>query len=375
MKGMKMKLRINDKRKFLQFISAIILVAIIVLLALPHVLNALFGNSIKEEVITITSDVISEIDVDFIDDNFALYNSQGLKKYNKKGEFQSEHYKSSYSPVMHKNGNYIVLSDSSSPDLTLLKGETIKYEVKAPQNIKSVSVNKKGYTTVITGETGYKSLVVVFDNRGHEIYRWYSDESYAIDAKLSDNSKILAVASVKMEANKLVTVIEQYKIGVENIISRATFDDTIPYSIEFDGTKVVLIGNEKAYSISRTGKLKSEYDYKGRVLECFDSESKDNIVLALSEDTGVTEVVVLNKNLREKGTNRCEYLVTMLDENNGKVIAAGEGVVKIITDKGNVLTEGNLSKDGSFIVLADNWRNFAVFSSGYINIFTVERGR
>ena len=121
---------------------------------------------------------------------------------------------------------------------------------------KCVSVNKKGYTTVLTGETGYKSVVVVYDNRGVEKYRWYSDESYAIDAKLSDNSKILAVASVKMDGNKLNTVIEQYKIKEENVLSSIIIDDLVPYSITFDGSKLVLIGDKKAYTVSKGGKNK-----------------------------------------------------------------------------------------------------------------------
>lgn len=370
-----MKLKINDKRKTLKFLVTIILIAIIIIIAFPHILNGVFGNSIKDEIVTVTTDIISEIDVDFIDGKFALYNSQGLKMYNTSGEFESEHYKSAYSPVMHKNGNYIVLSDTSSNDFTVLKGNVIKYETKAPQYVKSATVNKKGYTTVITGETGYKSLVIVYDNSGKEKYRWYSDESYAIDAKLSDNSKILAVASVKMDNNKLVTVVEQYKINNEATLSRVTFEDVVPYSISFDGSKVVLIGDEKAYSISRAGKIIGEYDYKGRVLECFDADNIKNIALALSEDNGVTELVILNSTLKERGSNRCEFLASMLDENNGKIAIAGEGAVKIVTNNGNVLTEGELAKDGNYMVLAENWRKFAVYRSGYINIFSIGRGR
>lgn len=370
-----MKVKIKDKRKILQFALAVLIVVIILTITFPHILNAVFGNSIKEEIITVTTDVISEIDVDFTDGCFALYNSQGLKKYNTKGEFETEHYKSAYAPIMHKSGNYTVLSDTSSSEFTVLKGNTIKYEAKTPQNIKSVTVNKKGYTTVISGETGYKSLVIVYDNKGEETYRWYSDESYAVSAKLADNSKVLAVASVMMDGNKLITVVEQYRLSKEDVLSRVTIEDVIPYSLHFDGNRVVLIGSEKAYSISKAGKIKSEYDYKGRVLESFDAENTDNITLALSEDTGATEIVILSSSLKEKGKTRCDYLVTMLDENNGKIAAAGEGLVKIFTDKGSVLAEGDLAKDGKFIVLADKWRKFAVYSSGYINIFTVERGR
>lgn len=373
--GIKMKIKIKDKKKILQFSVALLIALIIVIIAFPHILNAVFGNRIKDEIITVATDVVSEIDVECIEGKFAIYNSQGLKIYNTKGEFDREHYKSAYAPIMHRDGDFTALSDTSSTEFTVLKGDNVRYEAKAPQNIKSITVNKKGYTTIITGETGYKSLVIVYDNKGEEKYRWYSDESYAIDAKLDENSKTLAVVSVKMESNSLVTLVEQYKLNQEEVLSRTVIEDIIPYSIAFNGSKIVLIGDKKAYCISRTGKIKNEYDYKGRLLECFDMENINNISLALSEDTGATELVVLNSNLKEKGTQRCEYLVTMLDENNGKVIAAGEGSVKVITEKGRILAEGDLSKDGSFIVLSDNWRKFAVYSSGYINIFTVERGR
>ena len=84
-----MKVKIKDKRKILQFALAVLIVIIILTITFPHILNAVFGNSIKEEIITVTTDVISEIDVDFTDGCFALYNSQGLKKYNTKGEFET----------------------------------------------------------------------------------------------------------------------------------------------------------------------------------------------------------------------------------------------------------------------------------------------
>ena len=370
-----MKIKINDKSKVLRFSFGVAIVALILALALPHILNIAFGNSISSEIISVTSDVVSEIDVGIAEGKFILYNSQGMKKYNSKGEFESEYYKSAFSPILHIKGNYAVLSDTTSTEFTVLKGDNLKYEIKAPQNVKSVSVNSKGYTTIITGETGYKSLVIVYNNKGIEKYRWYSDEGYAVDAQLSDNCKLLAVASIKMDGNKLITVVEQYKLNKESAISRVTLDNIIPYNVAFNGSKVVLIGDKKAYSITRGGKINGEYDYKGRVLECFDAENINNITLALSEGAVATEVVVLNEKLKQKGAKRCEFLVTMLDENKGKAVIAGEGNVKIITDKGNVLTEGTLSKDGSFIVLGDNWRKFAVYSSGYINLFKVQRGR
>lgn len=370
-----MKIKINDKRKAIRFSLGVIIAALIIASILPHILNVTFGNHISSDVVTVTSDVVSEIDVGIADGKFTLYNSQGVKKYNTKGEFESDYYKSAFSPIMHIKGKYSVLSDTTSAEVTVLKGNNLKYEIKAPQNIKSVSVNSKGYTTVITGETGYKSLVIVYNNKGEEKYRWYSDEGYAVDAKLADNCKILAVASVKMDANELVTVVEQYKLNKESVVSTVTLDNIIPYNVVFNGSKVVLIGDKKAYSITRSGKINGEYDYKGRVLECFDAENTDNTTLALSEGSVATEVVVLNERLKQKGSSRCEFLVSMLDENKGKTAVAGEGHVKIITERGNVLAEGTLSKDGSFIVLGDRWRKFAVYSSGYINIFKVQRGR
>lgn len=370
-----MKLKIKDKKKLLQICTGILIIALIVAIILPDTLNAIFGNHISDEINTVTTDVISEYDVDFINGKFAIYNSQGLKKYNKGAEFEEEYYLSAYAPIMHKSGKYIALADTSSTEITVLKGNSVCYEVKVPQNVKRVSVNKRGYITVLSGETGYKSVVMVFDNTGTEKYRWYSDESYAIDAKLSDNSKLLAVASVKMDGNKLNTIIEQYKIKEENVLSSIMIEDLVPYSITFNGSKVVLLGDKKAYTVSKGGKIKGEYDYKGRTLECFDLDNNDNIALGLSENMGISEVVVLNKNLKEKGTNSCEFRVAMLDENNGKVAVAGEGNVKVLKSNGKALAEGEFSKDGSYIVLSDNWRSFAIYNANSISMFNIKRGR
>ena len=90
---------------------------------------------------------------------------------------------------------------------------------------------------------------------------------------------------------------------------------------------------------------------------------------------GLSEVVILNEKLAEKGTNPCEFHIAMLDENNGKVAAAGEGNMKVIKSNGKTLVQGEFSKDGSRIVLSDNWRNFAIYSSSSIKMFNIKRER
>ena len=61
-----MKLKITDKKKLLQICTGIVIIAVIIAIILPDTLNAIMGNHISDEVYSVTTDVISEYDVDYI---------------------------------------------------------------------------------------------------------------------------------------------------------------------------------------------------------------------------------------------------------------------------------------------------------------------
>lgn len=370
-----MKFAIKDKNKFVKTLGTISLIVVIIALSVAPVLNSVFGNHIDDEIKSVPTDVVSESDVGFAEGNYVVFNSQGVKKYNVNGNFEDDYYLSAYSPMMSVRGGYTALADADSSEITLLKSGRKKVSMKVPQNVKRVNVNAKGYVTAITAEKGYKSLVIVFDKYGREVYKWYSDESYVVDALLSDNCKYLATASLSIDKDTVNTKITQFKVTSEAKLSEVLLEKNIAYQLLYKGNGLVAITDKQAVKISKMGKIKNKYEFNGKTLECFDAENEDNIALALSLDTSITDVITLNSSLKEKGKHQCKFLVNMIDEQNSKVIVSGDGKVEVINKGGTLLLSDDLEKEGKYIVLADNWRHFAVISPSQINFFTVKRGK
>lgn len=363
-----------NKRNIAAAVIVIILLAIILITAIPYLANTVVGNHIAENPKTVTFEVVSEFDAAFSDNKFTVFNAQGLKRYSEKGNFDSDYYKNAYSPSIGCKDPYTVLYDTDSKEADIIKNNTLKYTVKAPQNIKCASVSKNGYCTVVTSEKGYKSAVLVFDQNGTNIYSWFADEGYVSDAVLSDNSKELAVSRICIENGKIQSKLTRFKLNSEDAVSTVISEGAVAYKLIYIGSDIILITDKKILLCSKNGKIKNEYSYKGKELECFDTLG-NGVVLSLSEDMSCSTVVYLNRRLKETGTYKADFLISMIDANNSKCIISGVGRVAVLDRKCRPLVKGELKKDGKYILLGKNWRNFAVINSTQMNIFEIKRGR
>ena len=84
-------------------------------------------------------------------------------------------------------------------------------------NINNVNVNQNGFVVVTGSNNIYKSIVAVISNEGEELFITYISSNVVVDAEISNDNKILAIAEVNY-SKPIVESIIKY-ISIEKAIS------------------------------------------------------------------------------------------------------------------------------------------------------------
>ena len=366
--------KVNVK-KLVTVIIVIVLVLAVLISVGKFLFSLIAGMNIKDTQKTITPSVISEHDFEQYNGYMTVVNSKGVEFYNNKGDYEADIAFKLYSPYIYTRERFAVVADIGAPNAIVLKNNKQLYKISEKEPIKSISVNKNGYTAVLTNESGYKSTVVIYDNMGSKIYTWYSGDLYAVDVKISDNNKRFAVVGINSE-DSLKSIVKFFKTSEDNPVCEVILDSELAYQLEYSGKNALVITDSGLRLFSQSGKLKKKYDFSGHDLLCFDIKNTNMPTVAISNSEGAgSKIIVLNSSLKEKGSDIIDGVAKMIDENKGKVIVSNLSKLYLISSWGNVKASGDMLKDAKSIKLADDGKHIFTLSESMLGVYKLGYGR
>ena len=96
-----------------------------------------------------------------------------LTKYNSSGKKEGELKIEVNNPIFEMNDNYLIIAEKGKNKVYLVHNGSIVWEKDLEGNISKISVNKNGFTSIILTGTTYKSVIIVFDKTGKELFKTY----------------------------------------------------------------------------------------------------------------------------------------------------------------------------------------------------------
>ncbi len=363
----------NIKRLAVIVIAVIVIITLLIKLG-TFLFSLIAGMNITDTEKTITPSVVSEHDFEQYNGQMAVVNSKGTEFYSNKGDYNADIAFKIYSPYIYTDSKYAVIADIEAQNALVLKKGRQAYKISEQEPISSVSVNKNGYTAVLTSESGYKSTVVIYNNLGSKIYTWYSGDLYAVDVKISDNNKKFAVVGIDAE-DSLKSVVKFFRISQENPVSEVILESELAYQLEYRGNNPLVITDKGLRLLSEKGSIKKSYDFSGQTLLCFDIKNTKLPFIALSNADGGSKVVALNASLKEKGQSVIEGQAKMLDENKGKAVVSNGDSIYLISSWGNIKAEGQMHKEADSMKLADDKKHIFTLSGSTLGVYKIGYGR
>ena len=132
-----------------------------------------------------------------------------LSIYNRAGEQINI---SMTNPIAKTNDKHLVLVEKNGKKVSLINNNKVIWDRELDFNIYNVNVNQNGYVVVMGNNNMYKSIIVVISNEGDELFIIYISSNIVIDAEISDDNKILAIAEVNYSKPIVESIIKYMSI-------------------------------------------------------------------------------------------------------------------------------------------------------------------
>lgn len=259
-----------NKKRVLKIVTLILILAAIIGLAIAYRYNENVRNFLDKTVLRkeISNQNTTKIEINS-ESNPTVYayskyitilNKNILQVYtnSSKADYQLE--VTITNPIFESNNRFLCLAEKSGNKIYLISGADIIWQKDLSGEIVKVNVNENGYVSVAMSSAGYKTVIILYNPEGEELFTTYLPTTYALDMEISKDNKYLAIA----EANSAGTVIQTdvkivsienaktnpknafiatYEMNSNEIIINLKYQDKNQLIAMYD-TKIVELGEE-----------------------------------------------------------------------------------------------------------------------------------
>ena len=269
-----------NKKKVIGTIIVIIMIIIIMIITSLYVTNIKVRDVIDLYILrkNVTESSLNSIEIN--EENnpsiFAYSNSlvvlekNILTKYNSSGKKEGELKIEVNNPIFEMNDNYLIIAEKGKNKVYLVHNGSIVWEKDLEGNISKISVNKNGFTSIILTGTTYKSVIIVFDKTGKELFKTYLSSTIAIDSTISEDNKYLSFAEINTTGTIVQSTIKT--VSIEKASKSPTDSIIATYNSEEDDLIINIKYQEKT-------RLACMYNNSIRLLQL----DKDEMLINLNE--------------------------------------------------------------------------------------------
>ncbi len=188
----------------------------------------------------ITDDISSFVANDYL----VIANNDEINFYSAEGKLLDKKKISSSSVNLYGRGAYTVVEDVESKKLYCYKEKNLIWEKQLPPETQNIIVSKNGFVILCFAPNGYKSGVNVYNNQGDILVTSYLASTYAVDACLSSDNKLLYISEINLsgiEPQSYLKVIDiSMKDNSKEIFSDKIINNTIITDIEYISPEYLL---------------------------------------------------------------------------------------------------------------------------------------
>lgn len=297
----------------------------------------------------------------------AILKDNKLVTYNSSGKKEAENRIEISNPITYSNGKYLMIAEQNSSKVYLMSDNTIKWQKDLEGNITRICVNANGYSSVIIAGTAYKSVVIMFDDSGNELFRTYLASTIAVDIAISDDNKYLSIAEVNtsgtlIQSNIKIVSVEKtkeehseaivytYNAPASSLIIDIKYQNKTKLICEYDN-EIHMIKDNQDTKIADIDTTKEKITFASIDLD-------NHIVKNTEENAGLfsttTVVKILNSSSQKENTYKFDGVVKELYCSNNKIALNLGSEVHFIDSNGWLIKKYSSAKEIRKIVITDD---------------------
>ena len=321
-----------NKKKIIGVGILLVIICLILVIYLVYAANENFRAFMDANILnkSIEQDNLKSITLENYDNSnifayskyIAILKDNTLTTYNSSGKIEAENNIQITNPITTSNGKYLIIAEQDSSKIYLLKDNNIRWEKTLEGNISRISVNSSGYSTIILKGTAYKSVVLLLDDSGNEMFKYYMSSTIAVDASISEDNKYVGIAEVntsgtliqsnikilsiaKAKENPTEAIVYTYNAPLNSLVLNIKYQNKNKLVCEYDNEIHVIKDNvDTKLTDINTDQEKITY---------YSIELDNNIVKNVEENSSLfttnTAIKIINSTTQKENTYKFEGVI------------------------------------------------------------------
>lgn len=368
----------NEHRTFnkKRIAGLIILLVIIVIFIVGYILYAtneefrtfMDMNVLRKEITenNLNSIVLEDYDKSNIyaySNKIAVLKDNKLSLYTASGRQEGQLEVQISTPITYSNGRYFMIAQQDSSKAYLIRDNEIVWEKDLEGNISRVSVNSAGYSSIILTGTAYKTVIVVFDNQGNELFK-YMSSTITVDSAISEDNQYLSFAEVNIsgtfvQSNIKTLSIEKAKTSPNeaNVFTYNADSNSLILNIKYqNNNKLVCMYDDSVHVIKNNEDTKVA-DINSSGMTFYSIELNNHLVGAVESTSGLldtqTSVQIINMDNQNQSTYNFNGVTKELYSYGNKIALNLGSEVHFIETNGWLIKKYTSSQEIRKIVITD----------------------
>lgn len=321
-----------NKKKIIGVGILLVIICLILVIYLVYAANENFRAFMDANILnkSIEQDNLKSISLENYDNSnifayskyIAILKDNTLTTYNSSGKIEAENNIQITNPITTSNGKYLIIAEQDSSKIYLLKDNNIRWEKTLEGNISRISVNSSGYSAIILKGTAYKSVVLLLDDSGNEMFKYYMSSTIAVDASISEDNKYVGIAEVntsgtliqsnikilsiaKAKENPTEAIVYTYNAPLNSLVLNIKYQNKNKLVCEYDNEIHVIKDNvDTKLTDINTDQEKITY---------YSIELDNNIVKNVEENASLfatnTAIKIINSTTQKENTYKFEGVI------------------------------------------------------------------
>lgn len=304
--------KVLNKRKVAATIAIAAIIVIVMLFSLLYICSPKFRNWADMHILmkTVNQGTLPSVDIDTsenvsiyaYDKYIALLNNNKLEIYNASAKKVETIEINISNPLFESNGKYATIAEKGKQSVYLLSGTRKIWNRDVEGSISRICVNENGYVSVVCSGTTYKSVIVVFDQSGNELFKVYIPNEKVVDSAISSDNKYLSFAEVDANGTLIKSIVKTVSIKDASASSENstvyTYEmptNVLVVNIRYQGSKNLICMCDSEIDLLSEGEIKQLWNLK--------DEQKKYTFAGIDMINSIYEIEELSEGLSNQTSN------------------------------------------------------------------------
>ena len=369
----------EPKLNKMKITGIMLLVAIIIAIIIVYIIysnNESFRNYADENILKkdLSDTSLKTIELDDYDKStvFAYYKYIAVLKenvlttYNTSGKKENEQEIQITTPLITTKGKNVIIAENNSSKAYFITDNNLKWEKEFEGNISRMSVNSNGYAAIILTGTLYKSVIIVLDEEGNEIFKTYLANTLVEDAAISEDNRYLSYAEINTSGTLIQSNIKTIDINKAKetpndavVGNYQAPQNSLAISVKYQNkTDLICMFDDSICKIKDGQSTKiADIDTKNEKITFYSINLNNVVIKNIEESTGIlntqTTLKIINTANKKENTYKFYGVVKELYSVENKIALNLGSEVHFVANNGWLIKKYNSNQEIRKIVLSN----------------------